>query len=110
MQNYQKDLSGKIPPKKLQGVLWSASVDDLDLWRDRVYIIHHTLMYGNFSQISWLQTTYPTELIQKTFTEKPMKVYSKTGFHYIKNYILDLSDKGISPDKYVNTFYGPSGR
>ena len=110
MQNYQENLSGANPPKELQGVLWSASVNDLDLWRDRVYIIHHTLMYGNFSQISWLQDAYPIELIQETFAEKPMKVYSKTGFHFIKNYILDLSTREISPDKYVNAFYGLSGR
>jgi len=33
-------------PKFLQGVLWSVEVDDLDLQKDRAYIVNQILVYG----------------------------------------------------------------
>ena len=103
-------LRGQHPPQRLQGILWSCSVDKLDLWKDRVYIIHQILMYGSFKEIRWLYTVYSDNLINDIFANRPMKVYTKTGFNYVKNYILNLSGQDISPDKYVNAFYGPSRR
>ena len=94
-------------PKNLQGILWSASINKLDLDKHKSYIIHQVLMYGDFSHIQWLFDTYSKKQIQKVFLEKPQKIYTKPAVNYISKYILGL--KNTPPfDKYVSTIYKSS--
>ena len=95
---------GKIP-SRLQGILWSASVNQLDLEGDKVYIIHQILMYGGFEDIKWLFKTYPQKTIKEIFVTRPLKVYTKEGFHFVKNYVLDFKGQKLPVGKYVNPFY-----
>src|SRR3989344_1501537 len=94
-------------PKNLQGILWSASINKLDLDKHKSYIIHQVLMYWDFSHIQWLFDTYSKKQIQKVFLEKPQKIYTKPAVNYISKYILGL--KNTPPfDKYVSTIYKSS--
>lgn len=93
------------PPKKLQGVLWSADVADLDLEENKTYIIHQVLMFGTFEEIRWLFKTYPKAIIQKVFSERPMQVYTAPAFHFIKDFVLELDKQNLPKSKYVSTFY-----
>jgi len=45
-------------PRNLQSVLWSRDISNLDLQRDKNYIVHQVLMYGSLKDISWLKQTY----------------------------------------------------
>lgn len=92
-------------PKNLQGVLWSVPVENLDLEKDKTYIIHQVLMYGTLEQICWLLDVYPKSEVKKTFLNKPQKVYTKPAFNYIKNFILGLDSIRLQDDKYVSTIY-----
>lgn len=92
-------------PKKLQGLLWSVSTDKLDLAKDRVYIIHQVLMYGDFDDIRWLFSIYPKEVIKRVFLESPQKVYTKEAFNYIKRYVLDIDREDPGSERYVNAIH-----
>ena len=102
-----KQISLKIKkiPASFQGILWSANVKNLDLEKDKVYIIHQILEYGDLNEIAWLFRVYSKKTIREVFQKMPMKVYSRPGFNFIKNIILGLRKKQISPDKYVSTLY-----
>jgi len=104
MKTSTTDKTNTIPPA-LQGILWSVDVKNLDLKEDKNYIIHQILMYGDLKEIVWLFKVYSKEEVKKVFEKAPMKIYNPQGFHFIKNIVLGLKKKPLSPKKYVATLY-----
>ena len=51
--------------QKLQGVLWSYDVRDLDLEKDKEYIITQVLNYGTWEDLKLLYKLYPEKDIKK---------------------------------------------
>ena len=101
-----KSLNGvnKIP-SNFQGILWSVNVKNLDLEKDKVYIIHQVLEYGDLNEIAWLFRVYSKKEVRRVFEKIPMKVYRPQGFNFIKDIILGLEKKQISSERYVTTLY-----
>lgn len=93
-------------PKKFQGILWSVNTDNLDLKRDRYYIIHQMLIYGGFGDLKWLFKHYSRKEITKVFL-KAYKNYPKNVFYFVKNYILNLKNIDLDEDDYVTSIHGP---
>lgn len=89
-------------PKNLQGILWSRSVDHLDLQQDQYYIVHQILQYGNLAQIDWLIKTYSLPKVKRIFTTQPAKVYDPASFNFVKNFILN-SNTNLNVKKYFKT-------
>ncbi len=102
-QKFKKNLS-RIP-KSWQGILWSCDVKKLNWQRDKNYIIHQVLMYGNLKNIFLLFKVYSKKEIREVFKRKPMKIYTPQIFNFIKKIILDIKDKSVVPEKYVKTLY-----
>ena len=92
-------------PKSWQGILWSCNIKKLDWEKDKNYIIHQVLMYGDLNDIALLFKIYSKKEIRKVFERNPMKIYTPQCFNFIKNIILDLKEKSISPKKYVTSLY-----
>ena len=90
-------------PKFLQGVLWSASVDDLDLQKNENYIIHQILAYGTWEHLLWLLKNYPREQIKEVFVKHPEKDYSPACFNFTKNILLDLGDIQLNKNLYFRS-------
>lgn len=101
----QKFKKAFLIPQKWQGILWSCNVKKLDLERDKAYIIHQVLMYGDLKDISLLFKIYSKKEIKEVFIKKPMKIYSPQIFNFIKKIVLNIKDKTITPEKYVTTLY-----
>lgn len=99
------DLKGKHPPKKLQGVLWSVSVEKLDLWEHKAYIVHQVLRYGKFEDIRWLLQAYGKDVVIEVFVTQPIKVYTAAVFNFIKNLVLGLKDTELPTKNYVSTVH-----
>lgn len=78
-------------PKKLQPVLWSVNIDRLDSEKDKYYIIHQTLAFGNLENLIWLLSTYPRREIIDVF-KVSFKDYSRPRFYLIKDAVLELKD------------------
>ena len=95
------------PPKSLQGILWSTDVDRLDLEKDKHYIIHQVLIYGDLSELSWLFDTYSKEEVVRVFLSGPAKLYPKEVYHFVKNYLLGLRNRDLDEQDYVTSFIGP---
>ncbi len=92
-------------PKSFQGILWSVNIKNLDLERDKVYIIHQVLMYGTFEQIKWLFKVYGKETIKKVFLKDPQRIYTPPAFLFLKNFILGLKNISLSEEKYVTSIF-----
>lgn len=90
---YNINVKNKLVPKKLQAVLWSANTKNLDVNKDKVYIVHQILAYGNKDELIWLFKTYSKKEIVKVFCSYPYKDYTPSRFHFIKNFLLSLNDK-----------------
>ena len=92
-------------PQSWQGILWSCDVKKLDWEKDRNYIIHQVLMYGDLKDIALLFKIYSKREIREVFKEKPMKIYSPQTFNFVKKIILDIKEKTVTPEKYITTLY-----
>lgn len=51
-------------PKKMQWLFWSVNIDDLDLKRDKDYIISQVLNYGTWEDLKWLFKVYSEKEIK----------------------------------------------
>ena len=74
----------------LKGILWSININQLDLRRDRRYIVHQVLNYGDLSDIKWLFKIYSRRTIKDCFIRQPVKIYDQATFNFIKNYLLNI--------------------
>lgn len=92
-------------PKNWQGILWSCGIKKLDWEKDKNYIIHQVLMYGDLRDISLLFKVYSRKQVREVFKKKPMRIYSPQNFNFIKKIILDIKRKSPSFEKYVATLY-----
>lgn len=90
-------------PQNLQGVLWSRSVDKLDIIKDKNYIIHQILSSGSWENVEWLFKTYTTNDIRESFEKYPEKDYTQQSYNFNKNYLLNI-DKTLDEKRYVKTF------
>lgn len=84
-------------PQSLQAVLWSADIKDLDLEKDKPYIVNQVLGFGLREHLEWLFSVYPKAEIIRIFLEKPIKIYYRSAWNFAKSILL--KDK-IKLDKY----------
>lgn len=90
-------------PKSFQAILWSQSVETLDLKRDRAYIIHHVLSYGDLDQLKWLKRQYSLDELQEVFLHHPINEYHPASLQFVQKYILGLTTQSIDENRYLKT-------
>jgi len=95
----------KTLPSRLQTKLWSSQVKDLDVVKDKSLITHRILSYGDLNDIQSLFRIYSMKDLQQTFLTKPMKLYTKSGVNFVKDYILNMENTYIDDSAYVKTLY-----
>lgn len=88
-------------PKSLQSVLWSGNVEKMDLKRDKGYIIHQVLIYGDINDFRWLFEAYSKKDVIQTFLTVPYKSYSPERFHFVSNFLLGLKNYQFNERLYV---------
>lgn len=93
-------ISPSIPPH-LQALLWSVDIKNLDMEKDKSYIIHQIFAYGKLEDIIWVFRVYPKKEIIKTFTTIPFKDYSASRFLFIKKFVLGLKNDTMNELRYV---------
>lgn len=101
---WRKKISKHIP-LSWQGILWSAPIKRLNVDRDRNYIIHQVLMYGNLKQVDWLMKTYGADLVRRVFLYNPQAIYSPPVLHFVKNFVLNLKKQRLEKQRYVKALY-----
>jgi len=89
------------PPKSLQATLWSVHVDNLDIEKDKVYIIHQILSYGSIEEWKWLLRTYREKGVLDVFTNFSYKDYRDARFLFVKNFLLGIHDGTVVEKNYV---------
>jgi hypothetical protein len=98
---YNRRMIASIPAS-LQGVLWSAKTNTLDIQNNRIYIINQILSFGTLEQIRWLIQTYSKQIVREVFLQTPMKIYTKKSFNFSK-LILDVSESEAPNNRYDKT-------
>ena len=88
-------------PRFLKAYFWSVKFDELDLDKDKDYIIHQILAYGDLKAIKWLFKVYNKKEIKNSFLKKPSKIYRPQTFNFVKNILLGLEKKSLVFNKYV---------
>ena len=88
------------PPKNLQATLWSNHVNNLDLNKDKNYIIHQILSVGSLEDWKWLFKTYPLSTIKTTFIKEPAKIYQPQRFS-LARIMLGLQNEHFTKEYYV---------
>jgi len=88
-------------PRKFQPYLWSVNIKNLDQEKDKAYIIHQLLHYGDLNAFKWLKKTYTLKQVKELFVKYPKKMYSARSFHFVSQYLLHFSDQSIDSKKYV---------
>ncbi len=88
------------PPSKYQATFWSAKVSDLDLVKDKAYIINQALAYGDLDILRWLFRTYDKQTIRDVFLKQPIKTYRPVTFNFVKNILLDI-EQNLPKEHYV---------
>ena len=88
------------PPKSLQGTLWSAEVNTMDVEIDKDYIIHQVFSHGSLEEMLWILQTYSRDTIRHVFTTVPYKDYRAPRFYFIKNYLLQLHAVPLNERRY----------
>ncbi len=92
-------------PKSFQPILWSMNVKNLDLEKNKVYIIHQVLAYGTLEEIRWLFKVYGQRTMRNIFLRYPQNIYSPPVLYLVKNIILGLKNIIISKKQYVKTLF-----
>jgi hypothetical protein len=87
----------------LQPILWSRDIKNLNLEKDKVYIINQILAFGTLGHLKWLFKTYKAKEITDTFLRHPLKIYQRSTFHFVKEILLELEKKKLPEEKYVAT-------
>lgn len=91
-------------PKNFQGLLWSRSIEKLDIEKNKIYIIHQLLAYGTINEYLWLFKTYGLNKVREIFTAYPQKdYYSDDYFGFIKLKIL-LIQEDLDKQRYVKKY------
>jgi hypothetical protein len=92
-------------PSSFRPFLWSKSFKTLDKERDKIYIIHQILSYGDLKELRQLFRVYNRKEIKETFIRYPKKIYQPAVLYFIKNSILGLKSKRLKEEDYVKTLY-----
>jgi hypothetical protein len=94
-------------PHSLQGILWSKSIEKIDINKDKTYIIHQILAYGDMEEIKWLFKVYKKNEIKDAFMNCPRNIYTRPVFLFVKNFILGIK-KSLNEKEYVKNITGLS--
>jgi hypothetical protein len=87
-------------PSSLQHLFWSVRLEDIDLQKDKVYIINQVLGFGGLPELRWLFKTYPREVIKEVFLKQPIKTYRAPTFNFVKEILLGI-EEFLPEEKYV---------
>jgi len=88
-------------PANWQRLLWSARLEDVDLERDKIYVIHQVLAWGEPEDISFLFKIYGKQEVRQVFLKHPKRVYTRKALRFVK---LTL-DVEVSEERYVSRVY-----
>jgi len=91
-------------PKKLQGILWSVDIKDIDPIKDKDYIIHQILAYGAWDHLIWLIKYYGKNQVKSEFVKNPSKDYSEQSFNFAQKVLFNLPDSAVDKRYYVKTY------
>ena len=88
-------------PQGFQPFLWSRNIKELDLERDKNYIIPQILAFGGLKEIKWLLKIYGRSKARKVFLESPQPIFTSSLLHFVRNFVLDIRKKEIDERKYL---------
>ncbi|MEK7497947.1 MAG: hypothetical protein AAB656_03440 [Patescibacteria group bacterium] len=90
-------------PDYFQAVVWSRYINNLDLSKDKEYIINQVLAYGLFDHLKWLFKNYSKKVILSTFLKNPIKIYSYRSLNFVKVLLFGNKKFTLDESSYVKS-------
>ena len=90
----------RMPPY-LRAAFWSVSIDKLDLKKNKQYVINQVLSLGDLDMWQWLFDIYSKSEVRAVFVTHPSKSYTDSRFYFIKNFLLNIKNQELNPNRYV---------
>lgn len=90
-------------PASFQSIFWSVKLEDLDLEKDKAYIINQVLAFGGIEELRWLFKTYPQRVIREVFLHQPIKTYRAPAFNFAKEILLGIKENLPGENYVINT-------
>lgn len=69
-------------PKEMQWLFWSYPVEELDLEKDKEYIITQSLNYGTWEDLKWLFRVYSEKEIKKVLKRPARGLWFKDVLNF----------------------------
>lgn len=69
-------------PKKMQWLFWSCEVGDLNLKKDKYYIISQVLNYGTWEDVKWLFKVYSEKEIKDVIKNPGRGIWFKDVLNF----------------------------
>jgi len=92
-------------PRTFQPFLWSKNVGKMDRDRDKIYIVHQILSYGDLKELRQLFRIYDRKEVGEVFTKYPKRIYQPSVFYFVKNFILELKNRRLKEEDYVKALF-----
>lgn len=100
-----KGLEMKKIPSAFQPFLWSKNVGKMDRDRDKIYIVHQILSYGDLKELRQLFRIYDRKEVVEVFTKYPKRIYQPSVFYFVKNFILEPKNRRLKEEDYVKALF-----
>ena len=92
-------------PRTFQPFLWSKCVGKMDRDKDKIYIVHQILSYGDLRELRHLFRIYDRKEVGEVFTRYPKRIYQPSVFYFVKNFILELKNRRLKEKDYVKALF-----
>ncbi|MGB9721418.1 MAG: DUF6922 domain-containing protein [bacterium] len=79
--------------KKLCRLLWSANPNKVDFHKDRIYIIHQVLSWGEIEDLKLLFRIYGFDEVKKVFIKYPKKIYTFPSLKFVEIILRTKADE-----------------
>jgi hypothetical protein len=80
-------------------------VGKMDRDRDKIYIVHQILSYGDLKELRQLFRIYDRKEVGEVFTKYPKRIYQPSVFYFVKNFILELKNRRLKEEDYVKALF-----
>lgn len=85
-----------------KGIFWDTEYNNLDINKNKKYIIHRVLSLGTMDDLRELFKIYPKSLIKNEFRKPVLGIYSPNILKFCQ-FILGVNK--LDNSKYVRKFY-----
>lgn len=80
-----------MPPLAKKSLFWDTNINNIDISRNKRYIIERILRFGDFDDCNWMRNIYSTEDIKNVILEERSDLDPKSINFWCNNFNIEES-------------------